>query len=103
MTTINYGTYDFNNYSDVFQILDYKKLLPLSQNIDYYMLFNNYDPTIKSPIDLINFLNNIDPSVLKDICSFLNEIPYKIQSKQSSSIRWNCPGRVTTINGRKYN
>ena len=97
MTTINYGTYDFNNYNDIFQILDYKKLLPLSQNINFKMLFNSYDPTIKSPIDLINILNNKDPSVLRNICSFLNDIPFKIQSKQSSSITWNCPEELQLL------
>ena len=103
MTTINYLTYDFSNYNDVFQILDYKQLLPLSHLVDYDMLFNEYDSNIGTPTDLINYLNKIDPSILTDICSFLNSIPNNIQIKQSSAINWQCPGAVTVINGKQKN
>ena len=102
-TIINYLTYDFSKYNDVFQILDYKQLLPLSQLVDYDMLFNEYDSNIGTPLDLINYLNKIDPSILTDICSFLNSIPNNIQIKQSSAINWQCPGAVTVINGKQKN
>ena len=103
MTTINYLTYDFSNYNDVFQILDYKQLLPLSHLVDYDMLFNEYDSNIGTPTDLINYLNKIDPSILTDICSFLNSIPNNIQTRQNSAINWQCPGTVTVISGRQRN
>ena len=102
-TIINYLTYDFSKYNDVFQILDYKQLLPLSQLVDYDMLFNEYNPAINSPTDLINYLNDKDPSILHDICSFLNSIPNNIQIRQSSAIKWQCPGAVTVINGKQKN
>ena len=100
---LNYLTSDFSTYNDVFQILDYKKLLPLSDKVDYYMLFNEYYLNINSPMDLINYLNERDESILPNICSFLNSIPNNIQTNQSSSMNWYCPGKVIVINGRQRN
>ena len=103
MSSINYLTHTFSTYKEVFQILDYKTLLPLNVQVYYDMLFNEYNSNITSPMDLINYLNELDPSILPAICSFIHSMPHKIETNQSSSIEWACPGKVTVINGRKNN